>query len=213
MNNFNILKELESIRKPNSKLEQYFTPPHIALEYLEKINLKGKIIVDLGCGNGMLGLTALLLGARKVYFIDIDKELLFFAERNYVNMKKKLGKINLGEAEFINKDISLIKKSVLGLIDIAILNPPFGTIDDSKKIDVVFLKKAIKLANTVISMHKTASKRFIKRVIFDNKFKIIYMNDFLFSIPKTYSYHKQDVTDIEVTLVMAEKQQSLKKTK
>ncbi len=203
MNNLEKLKELEYIKTPNSNLEQYFTQPEVALKFLSKFDLKDKVIADLGCGNGILGLIALLVGAKKVYFFDIDKDALTIAERNYNKLNSNS---ELGNALFSNKDISLIKKSEFLDIDVCVLNPPFGTTDVNKKLDVVFLKKAIKLSNKFISMHKTASKSFIEQTIQDEGFQIIYNEDFLFSIPKTYSHHTQGVVDVEVTLFIAEKQ-------
>jgi predicted RNA methylase len=113
---------------------------------------------------------------------------------------------NLGSAAFFSKDISLIRKSEFSDIDVCVLNPPFGTTDNNKKLDVVFLKKAIKLSNKVVSMHKTASKKFICGVFKDGQFEIIYKKEFLFPIPKTYSYHSEEIKDVEVTLFIAEKQ-------
>jgi predicted RNA methylase len=36
----------------------------------ERINLKGKQVLDLGCGTGLLGVLAMLLGAQSVHFQD-----------------------------------------------------------------------------------------------------------------------------------------------
>ena len=38
----------------------------LCLEWLESIELGGREVVDLGCGSGILGIGALLLGARSV---------------------------------------------------------------------------------------------------------------------------------------------------
>ena len=46
----------------------------LCLEYLEKINLKGKTLIDYGCGSGILGIAAVKLGAEKVISIDNDKK-------------------------------------------------------------------------------------------------------------------------------------------
>ena len=214
MNNFNLndkdnielLRKLKLQENKKSDLEQYFTPPELALKFLKKSNLKNKVIIDLGSGNGILGLTALLLGARKAIFVEIDNAALDVAKKNYEFLKKNsaLG-VKFGNAEFINKDISLLFKSELPKIDIAILNPPFGTIDKNKRIDAVFLKKAMKLANEILTMHKTASKDFIKSLLKDNKFTILYEKDILFPINKIYQHHKQDNVNIGVTLLIAEK--------
>ena len=54
-------------------LEQYQTESELAGEILWKAflnnDIKNKIIADFGCGNGIFGIGALLLGAKKVYFL------------------------------------------------------------------------------------------------------------------------------------------------
>ncbi len=54
----------------------------ICLEALAKFVQPGNIIIDFGCGSGILGCAALLLGAKKAYFIDIDPQALEATERN-----------------------------------------------------------------------------------------------------------------------------------
>ena len=42
------------------------------IELLQSISLRGKSVIDLGCGSGILGITAAVLGAESVTMIDID---------------------------------------------------------------------------------------------------------------------------------------------
>ncbi len=48
----------------------------LCLTWLDGLDLKGKTVVDFGCGSGILSLAALKLGARKVIGIDIDPQAL-----------------------------------------------------------------------------------------------------------------------------------------
>ena len=48
----------------------------LCLEWLEAQNLNNKCIVDYGCGSGILGIAALLLGANKMIGTDIDPQAL-----------------------------------------------------------------------------------------------------------------------------------------
>jgi len=63
-----ITLELNKFGKPKRTLEQYMTQPTQASEAILKIreygDIEGKIIADLGAGTGMLGLTALICGAK-----------------------------------------------------------------------------------------------------------------------------------------------------
>lgn len=60
----------------------------LCLQWLAKQDLKGKTVVDFGCGSGILGIAALKLGAARCVGIDIDRQALIAtrdnAERNGV---------------------------------------------------------------------------------------------------------------------------------
>ncbi len=191
-----MMTEFKKIQNPKIELEQYQTPEKTAQDFLKKIELKEKIVLDLGCGNGVLGITALKLGAKKCFFVDIDEEAIETAKKNFSKLKNK-------NAEFIKKDVSLIKKSLFSNLDIVVMNPPFGT--KEKFIDHIFLKKAMKLANTVLTIHKTSTKDYIKKIITKNNFKIMYEEDFLFPIPKIYKQHKLTNFDVKTTCFIIKK--------
>ena len=44
----------------------------LCLEALEKIEVEGTTIADIGCGSGILAIGAVLLGAQQVYAVDLD---------------------------------------------------------------------------------------------------------------------------------------------
>lgn len=43
---------------------------------MQKIDLKGKTVLDMGCGSGILGITAVKLGAKKAVLSDIDPQAI-----------------------------------------------------------------------------------------------------------------------------------------
>ena len=55
---------------------------HLCLEYLSTSNLRELTVIDYGCGSGILGIAALLLGAKNVLAIDIDKQALLATKEN-----------------------------------------------------------------------------------------------------------------------------------
>lgn len=55
---------------------------HLCLRWLDSQDLQGKTIVDYGCGSGILGIAALLLGAKKVIAIDNDPQALLATRDN-----------------------------------------------------------------------------------------------------------------------------------
>lgn len=48
----------------------------LCLEWLAQNELSDKTLIDYGCGSGILGIAALLLGAQKVYGVDNDPQAL-----------------------------------------------------------------------------------------------------------------------------------------
>lgn len=48
----------------------------LCLEWLAAQDLQGECVIDYGCGSGILGIAALLLGAEKVIGVDIDPQAL-----------------------------------------------------------------------------------------------------------------------------------------
>lgn len=54
----------------------------LCLEALEDIPLENVSVLDMGCGSGILGIGALLLGAKDVLAVDIDKNAVDIAVKN-----------------------------------------------------------------------------------------------------------------------------------
>ncbi len=54
----------------------------LCLEWLATQNLQNKIIIDFGCGSGILAVAALLLGAKAAHCIDIDPQALQATQSN-----------------------------------------------------------------------------------------------------------------------------------
>ena len=66
----------------------------LCLTWLDGLDLQDKVVVDFGCGSGILSLAALKLGAKKVIGIDIDPQALQAslanAQRNNVDNRLEL---------------------------------------------------------------------------------------------------------------------------
>ena len=54
----------------------------LCLEWLASHDIADSIIIDYGCGSGILAVAALLLGAKQVYAIDIDPQALTATQEN-----------------------------------------------------------------------------------------------------------------------------------
>jgi len=66
----------------------YHATTRLCIDWLTEQPLQGKVVIDYGCGSGILGIAALLLGAKQVYAVDIDPQAVLAthqnAERNHV---------------------------------------------------------------------------------------------------------------------------------
>ncbi len=54
----------------------------LCLEWLEGLDLKGKTVIDFGCGSGILAIAAIKLGASEVIGIDIDPQAIIASKAN-----------------------------------------------------------------------------------------------------------------------------------
>jgi len=167
-------------------LEQYDTESELAATILWKAymngSIEGKKVVDLGCGSGIFGIGALLLGASKVYFLDIDKDALDLAKDNVGDF----------DAEFILGDVSEFDVDA----DTVLMNPPFGV--QLRKADKVFLEKAFEVGSEIYSLHKIESEGFISKISSENGFEVVSVDKLLFLLKKSYDFHKKDKHFVDV---------------
>ena len=136
-----LLSKLEPNPEPKLRWESYNIDAESAAEMVYTAflhgDIEGKRIADLGCGSGILGIAAMLLGANQAVGVEIDKTAL---ETAIINAKRAGVRIDL-----ILGDIECI----FGRFDTVLMNPPFGTW--RKGFDVKFLRKAIEISDVVYS--------------------------------------------------------------
>jgi putative methylase len=190
------LSKLEGFERPNVSQEQYMTDSEVAASVLWNAfllgDIQGKVIADLGCGTGILGIGTLLLGAKKVLFMDTDEKALERAKFNLSKLKSE-DYIVEGKAEWLNRDILDIRVKA----DVVVQNPPFGT--KVKHNDRIFLEKAMETAPIVYSLHKSESKSFMERFSGQKNAEITHIWNFRFPLKATFSFHRRQIHRIGVS--------------
>ena len=183
-----ILEKLEGFRNPKIELEQYVTPPSLASEIVVTAKLMGDLdlVVDLGCGTGILAIASALLNAKAVGF-DIDIEALRIAKKN----AEKVGV----HVDFV---LSRVEDVVIKRRCTVIMNPPFGI--QRRHADRPFLFKAMEIADVIYTIHSAGSERFLRRVCAERGFEITHLWRYKIPLKRTYSFHEKEFewTAVEV---------------
>ena len=202
-----ILDSLESLESQDMtpdvwELEQYSTPAHIASHILMHItrsgNIEGKNIVDLGCGCGVLSIGSALLGAKSVTAIDVDPRCLEVLSDNIeeVDVKEIVSCI---ESDVYSLDPSKMSDSVSP--DVVIMNPPFGT-KKRKGADRMFVEKALQIAPTVYSLHKSSTRDYwMKKASVELNCLVEAEIQVLYNIKNQCGFHVNKNKDIKVDLL------------
>jgi len=198
------LQSLPGHHKPKIELEQYHTPSIIASDLLWNAynlgDIENKNVVDLGCGTGIFAIGSAMLGAKCVKGIDIDFDAIRTGEKN----SQKLGLCD--RISFIQSDIKNISWDKIPYADICIQNPPFGSQLKAKKgADRIFMEKSMELAPVVYSFHMAETEEFVEKYFLNLGGKVTHKFSYLFQLPKTYSFHKQEIKTIEVVVVRVER--------
>jgi len=212
------LETLKAQPKPQVRLEQYTTSEQVAANMLylaayQNGDIVQKKVLDLGCGTGRLGLSAVFLGAAEVVGIDIDMSAIKIAIENSINS-------GLTDAiQWINGDIG----AITGKFDTVLQNPPFGI--QRREADRPFIVKALEVGSSVYSLHshpevderlikklkanrgflQVQASTFLERLVEDNNGYIQAVYAMLMTIPHMFDFHKKLKYDFVIDLYVIKK--------
>lgn len=85
----------------------------LCLSWLEKTDLTDKTIIDYGCGSGILGLSALKLGAEHVYAIDIDEQALIATKNNAITNNISENNLIISKPDLLKCTADIILANIL----------------------------------------------------------------------------------------------------
>lgn len=183
---------------PKVELEQYSTPASVAADILWNAltlgDIDNKNILDLGCGCGIFAISSLILNAKLVVGVDIDKESIEVAEAF---------SDNFNNCRFIVSDINDFDEDLD--VDTIFQNPPFGSQRNATKgIDLKFIKKAISFnPKAIYSFHMASTEEFIKNYFLESGLDITHIFRYDFKIPKIYDFHSKESKNVDVIVIRA----------
>ncbi len=188
-----LLSQLAPSPKPKLKWEGYTLDPEAAAEMVqvaswENDDVTQKTVVDLGCGSGVLTISAALTGAKMTVGVDLDKEAVKTAKSNALKVA--------ADVDLVAGDIQCLR----GHFDTALMNPPFGT--RKKGADVQFLEKALEVADVVYSLHKrsVSVRSFLMQKVPRIGGKVDQVREMEIVIQHTYSFHTKRRYTVKVDL-------------
>ncbi len=194
-----LLSLLPQQEKRSLELEQYTTPGDLAARWIHEINntsekgIENHNIIDLGCGNGVLGFGCVLMGAKNLTLVDCDPEALNTAKQGESQLTEKVdlsAKITYINANIGRDYVKIPENSLI------ISNPPWGT--QKHKADRSLLKLMFESnANEIHIMHTSKAVHLLP---FANEHKWIAEKMFRtnFVLPAMYQHHQQKNSTTEV---------------
>ncbi len=177
------------------ELEQYATEGDLAAYWMLAVNqtdgFEDLHVADLGSGNGILGIAALLLGARKVTFVETDKEALEVLHSNLQSLDESL----MARSEIIDAHIGRDDVD-FDAVDLIVMNPPWGV--QTAKADRPFLELAFDSNASVIHVLHSEKAAHIEPVAKQRGWEWEHLIRTVFRLPPTYQHHSQRRGDTEV---------------
>lgn len=144
----------DNIRPTGDKVKQaLFTKLHFFVN--------GAVVLDLFSGSGALGIEALSVGAKRVYFVDKDRRSIALTKENLKGIE--------GNFEVLNMDYRLALLKLEEKFDLILLDPPYasGVYDDA--LDLIWEKGLLLDDGIVVCEHPNEMELHSKFSIFDQK--------------------------------------------
>jgi len=126
--------------------------------------------------------------------VEIDSAALATAMENIEEMELR-DEVEVVQARIDERTTSALDR-LDGRFDTVVSNPPFGT--KTAGIDMVFLQRAMRIAPTVYSLHKSSTRDCILKRARALGFDGVVLARMRYDLPATMRMHTQRSKDIEV---------------
>ncbi|MFB6307811.1 MAG: METTL5 family protein [Haloarculaceae archaeon] len=187
---------------PRAPLEQYRTPPDLAAHLIHTADLQddieNRIVVDLGCGTGMLALGAALRSPAHVLGLDIDPAPLSTARTNQRKVASRT------PVSWIRADATQAPLCPPTDETTVVMNPPFGAQSGNEHADRDFLGTAAAIAAVSYSIHNEGSEEFVEAFAADNGGDVTHAFRAEFELPRQFDHHEDTSQTIDAEVFRIE---------
>ncbi len=178
------LSKLKRVNDQKFELEQYQTEGELAARWISDILafddiFDGCRVADLGAGNGILGIGAVLAGAESSNLFEIDAESCSVCMKNaqLLNLEKR---VTVSQTRIGIDEISS------GDFDLVITNPPWGR--QKFGADRPFLEAILSIGSNTHLMH-SAEASHIEPYFHERGWVVDRYGEADFAIPAMYPHH------------------------
>jgi putative methylase len=186
-----LVQRVPGFPDPRPELEQLSTPAEAAATLLGAADrldgLRGRSVLDLGCGTGRLAIGAAALGAAPVTGVDADASAIAVARRAAraagLAVAFRLGTVGpAGEGA-----------------DVVVMNPPFGA--QRAHADRPFWDAAFARARrSVYAFSLEASRSFIARQAVERGAQVVEVVPVPWGLARTFAHHRRARVELNVDL-------------
>ena len=183
------------------ELEQYPTEGNLAAAWLTKIDIgdgfEGKHVLDLGAGNGVLGIGAAFLGAKHVTMVECDAMTVEVLQENVRNVDG-MAMCTILESRVEGRPLALEVP-----VDMAIMNPPWGV--QTKRADRAFFETIFAMQIPLIHFIHSIEAEHLLPLAYENGYELhsIYQDDF--RLPPAYAHHSKNKASTRIRCYRLEK--------
>jgi len=188
--------KIKSFPAPKTQLEQYSLPSDLIafILLLVQKDLKDKNVVDLGCGTGRFLFPISKFFANRTLGVDVDLNVIFFLLQQRPLLSKTI--------DLLVTPIEFLEPYLWGKrYHVTVMNPPFGT--KRRRIDLVFLKQALKYSQIVISLHKSneSTRKLIKQLGQTHNKKMDKLATVSFPIFPHMKFHRKNKHFVSIDII------------
>jgi len=183
------------------ELEQYPTEGNLAAAWLTKIDLgdgfEGKHVLDLGAGNGILGIGAAFLKARHVTMVECDPITVDTLQNNIRDVDGT-SMCTIIEAMVDGTALNLEQP-----VDMVIMNPPWGV--QTQRADRVFFETIFAMEIPIVHFIHSIDAEHLLPLAHSNGYELhsIYQDDF--RLPAAYAHHSKNKASTRIRCYRLEK--------